>query len=88
MRNRASAQASRQRKKVEVETLKQQLDEYQSECVKLRQENENLRKRVLELEEERLRISPTPHKRVKKAAGVCLAVCALFFSFSSTMPPR
>jgi regulator of replication initiation timing len=52
LRNRAAAQASRHRKRLQMDIMKEKLDEYEAECMNLRLENENLRKRVTELEKE------------------------------------
>ncbi|CAD5234664.1 unnamed protein product [Bursaphelenchus xylophilus] len=88
LRNRAAAQASRYRKRMELDNMKQQLTEYEAECNRLKEENKFLKERVRELEEERELFSNrksynVPHKKAKKVAGVCLAFCALLFTLNN-----
>ncbi|CAD5229210.1 unnamed protein product [Bursaphelenchus okinawaensis] len=87
LRNRAAAQASRQRKRMEMDTMKQQLQDYEDECNRLKQENKVLKERVNQLENiinnPLRRTSDVPHKKAKRVAGACLAVCALLFTINN-----
>lgn len=94
LRNRAAAQASRHRKRLQVDTMKDQLQECEAECISLREENESLRKRVAELEKENEMLltiqnnNSTPRHKKARTIGVCLAMCALVFTFSGSFPSR
>ncbi|KAI6173356.1 BZIP domain-containing protein [Aphelenchoides besseyi] len=87
LRNRAAAQASRTRKRLQMDEMKEKLLEVESERDKLRLENEALRKRVEELEQEKLSCGgPSRSKKSRAVAGACLAMCALVFTFYGSVP--
>ncbi|KAI6191560.1 Cyclic AMP-dependent transcription factor ATF-6 beta [Aphelenchoides bicaudatus] len=95
LRNRAAAQASRNKKRQQMDTMKDQLTECETECDRLRVENEGLKRRVAELEKENEMLLSTQngngilkHKKAKAVTGVCLAMCALVFTFSGSLPAR
>ncbi|KAI6205521.1 BZIP domain-containing protein [Aphelenchoides besseyi] len=87
LRNRAAAQASRTRKRLQMDEMKEKLLEVESERDQLRLENEALRKRIEELEQEKLSYGgPSRPKKSRAVAGVCLAMCALVFTFYGSVP--